>query len=116
MAAAESDDFELGTCFTAVPRQQRNMHGSAKSSPASISRFLFPGMHRCASIHRERLGWSFVFAGLLPTEPFVNGIRHDGGYDLEGPRPAVVGSMQRVLEGKLNDPRTHFDQIREALR
>lgn len=26
---------------------------------------------------------------------FVNGIRHDGGYDLEGLRPAIVASMQK---------------------
>jgi protein-disulfide isomerase len=27
---------------------------------------------------------------------YVNGIRHDGGYDLDSLRPAIVATMQRI--------------------
>jgi predicted DsbA family dithiol-disulfide isomerase len=31
---------------------------------------------------------------------YVNGIRHDGGYDLESLRPAIVTSMQRISKAR----------------
>ena len=36
-------------------------------------------------------------SGVLGTPTFyVNGIRHDGGYDLDSLRPAIVATMGRI--------------------
>ena len=40
-------------------------------------------------------------SGVQGTPTFyVNGVRHDGGYDLESLRPAIVASMQKAKNKK----------------